>query len=92
MEVAEHFVGAPAAQDLDDVRFDVSARSLRAAGAMALLVAEVDPDIIKILGRWRSNEMFRYLHLSAEPIMKDSASRMLRADYTLAPLQLVPVR
>ena len=31
---------------------DVSARSLRAAGAMALLVGKVDPDIIQILGRW----------------------------------------
>lgn len=37
---------------------------------MALLVAEVDPDIIQILGRWRPDEMFHYLHLSAEPIMK----------------------
>ena len=59
---------------------------------MALLVAGVDPDIIQILGRWRSNKMFRYLHLSGEPIVKDFASRMLRADYTLAPSQLVPVR
>ena len=58
---------------------------------MALIVAGVDPDIIQILGRWRSEEMFRHLHLPAKPIMKDFASRMLRADYTLAPSQLVPV-
>jgi hypothetical protein len=68
----------------------VSARSLRAAGAMALLVGKVDPDIIQILGRWRSDEMFRYLHLSAEPIMKGFAAKMLNADYTIAPSQLVP--
>ena len=58
---------------------------------MALLVAKVDPDIIQILGRWRSDKMFRYLHLSAKPIMKDFATKILRADYTLAPSQLVPV-
>ena len=69
---------------------EVSARSLRAAGAMALLVAKVDPDIIQILGRWRSDEMFRYLHLTAGPIMKNFARRMLHADYTIAPSQLVP--
>jgi hypothetical protein len=69
---------------------EVSARSLRAAGAMALLVANVDPDIIQILGRWRSDEMFRYLHLTAEPIMRHFAAKMLNADFTLAPSQLVP--
>ena len=69
---------------------DVSARALRAAGAMALLVAKVDPNVIQMLGRWRSDEMFRYLHLSAEPIMRDFARRILHADFRLAPSQLVP--
>ena len=85
---AVRYLGA----DLGFLPSDVSARSLRAAGAMALLVAEVDPDIIKILGRWRSEKMFCYLHLSADPIMKDFTSGILRADYTLAPSQMVPVR
>ena len=76
--------------DLGFLPAEVSARSLRAAGAMALLVAKVDTNIIQILGRWRSDEMFRYLHLTAEPIMKQFASKMLNADYTLAPSQLVP--
>ena len=76
--------------DLGFLASEVSARSLRAAGAMALLVAKVDTNIIQILGRWRSDEMFRYLHLTAEPIMKQFASKMLNADYTLAPSQLVP--
>ena len=44
--------------DLGFLPSEVPARSLRAAGAMALLVAKVDPDIIRILGRWRSDEMF----------------------------------
>ena len=76
--------------DLGFLPTEVSARSLRAAGAMALLVAKVDTNVIQILGRWRSDEMFRYLHLTAEPIMKHFAAKMLNADYTLAPSQLVP--
>ena len=77
-------------EDLGFLPSDVSACSLRAGGAMALLVGKVDPDIIQILGRWRLDEMFCYLHLSAEPIMKNFAANMLNADYTIAPSQLVP--
>ena len=70
---------------------EVSARSLRAGGAMALLVAKVDTDVIRLLGRWRSDEMFRYLPLTAEPITRHFAKRMLQADYTISPNQLVPM-
>ena len=76
--------------DLGFLPKEVSARSLRAGGATALLVGKVDPNIIQLIGRWRSDEMLRYLHLSAEPVMKDFARKMLQADYTLAPHQLVP--
>lgn len=72
---------------------DVSARCLRAAGAMALLLAQVDPDVIRLVGRWRSDEMLRYLHVQAYPLMKDYSRQMLRAgSYTLIPNQLVPQR
>ena len=76
--------------DLGFLSSEISARSLRAGGAMALLVSDVDTDMIRLLGRWRSDEMFRYLHLTADPITKDFAHRMLSADYTLVPGQLVP--
>ena len=56
---------------------DVSARSLRAAGAMALLCANVDTDRIRLIGRWRSDEMLRYLHVQAEPVMRNFSSQML---------------
>ena len=70
---------------------DVSARCLRAAGATALLNAKVDGDIIKLLGRWHSDAMLRYLHLQAAPIMKDYARLMLTGgSFTLIPNQLVP--
>jgi integrase len=65
---------------------DVSARSLRASGAMALLCARVDTDVIKLLGRWRSDEMLRYLHLQAEPVMRDFAAKMLHhGSFVLTP-------
>ena len=70
----------------------VSARSFWAGGAMALLVAKVDPDVIRLLGRWRSDKMLRYLHLSAQPIMMNFAKRMLHANYTMTATQLVPMR
>ena len=70
---------------------DVSARCLRAAGANALLCAKVDTDVIRLLGRWRSDEMLRYLHLQAAPVMKNFARAMISGgEFTLIPNQLVP--
>ena len=70
----------------------VSARSLRAAGAMSLLCAHVDTDTIHLLGRWRSDEMLRYLTVQAQPIMQNFAARMLQGgQYTLLPNAGVPV-
>ncbi len=72
---------------------DVSAHCLRAAGATALLLAQVDPDIIRLIGCWRSDEMLRYLHVQAYGLMKDYSHQMLSAStYTLIPNQLVPQR
>jgi hypothetical protein len=56
---------------------DISARALRAGGAMALLCAQVDENIIKLVGRWRSDQMLRYLHLQAYPQMHTFATRMV---------------
>lgn len=57
---------------------DVSVRSTRAGGAMALLCAGVDSDRIRLVGRWRSDEMYRYLHVQAQPVMNGLAAAMLR--------------
>ena len=71
---------------------DVSARSLRAAGAMALLCAHVDSDTIRLLGRWRSDAMLRYLTVQAQPIMRDFSARMLQGgQYTLLPNAAIPL-
>ena len=69
---------------------DISARSLRAAGAMALLCANVDSDKIKLVGRWRSDEMLRYLHVQAAPVMKDFSKKMITdGEFSLIPNQSV---
>jgi hypothetical protein len=71
---------------------DVSACSLRAAGAMALLSAHVDTDTIQLLGRWRSDEMLKYLTVQAQPTMRDFLSHMLQGGrYTLLPNVTVPI-
>jgi hypothetical protein len=68
---------------------DVSARSLPASGSMALLNSGVDTDII---GRWRSDEILRYFHVQAEPLMQGHSSLMLTSgDYTLHPNSAVPL-
>jgi hypothetical protein len=54
------------------------ARSLQAGGAMALLYAQVDDNIMRLLGRWQSDAMLRYLHLQAHPVMRNSAAQMLQ--------------
>jgi hypothetical protein len=70
---------------------DVSARSLRAGGAMALLCAHVDPDTIRLIGRWRSDIMLRYLTVQAQPIMHNFARLMVQGgQYNILPNQGVP--
>ena len=65
---------------------DVSAHSLRSGSAMALLCADVDPDIIRLLGRWKSDTMFRYLFVQARPLVNQFANRMLtQGDFDLLP-------
>ena len=49
---------------------ELTARSLQAGGAMALLCAEFDSDQIKLLGRWHSDAMIRYLHQEAQHILQ----------------------
>jgi hypothetical protein len=54
---------------------------------MALLCAKVDTDIIKLVGRWRSDEMLCYLHLQAYPLMHNLAPAMAtHGSFTLLPM------
>jgi hypothetical protein len=70
---------------------DTSIRSLRSSGAMALLCANVDPDRIQLLGRWRSDEMLHYLHVQAFPVVARLAASMLHhGHFSLIPNQPLP--
>ena len=71
---------------------DVLARSLRAGGANTLILAKVDINIIRLIGRWQKNEMLKYLHVQAAPLMTDYAKRMISGGtFTLIPGQEVPL-
>lgn len=71
---------------------DVTVRCLCAAGANALLSVDIDPCIIQLIGRWRSDEMLRYLHVQSKALMKDYSAKMLQSgDFTLIPNQIVPM-
>ena len=54
----------------------ISARALRATGATALLQGHVPVSLIQLLGRWRSDEVFRYLHVQSETLMRPIAPTM----------------
>lgn len=88
LRLAVRYLGASA---LGFLPSDISARALRAAGANALLCGGVDTDVIRLIGRWRSDEMLKYLHTSAEPLMRDYAKQMLSGgSFTLIPNQDCP--
>ena len=47
-----------------------SVSALRCTGATTLLEGNISPGLIKLLGRWRFDEVFRYLHTQSEPLMQ----------------------
>jgi hypothetical protein len=55
---------------------DVTVKALRATGAMALITARIDSDLIRLLGRWQSDSMLRYLHVQAVPVIQNFARAM----------------
>ena len=58
---------------------------------MALLCGRVDRTVIQLMGRWKSEAIFRYLHGQALPLIHNLASTMLRhGAYTLLPGQDTP--
>jgi hypothetical protein len=74
LRAAAHAMGEP----FGILPADISARSLRSSGAMALLCSKLDTDQIRLLGRWRSDEMLRYLHVQAYPLVSHLAATMLQ--------------
>jgi hypothetical protein len=69
----------------------LTACSLRPGGATALLCGKIDNDTIKLVGRWKSDAMLRYLHTQAVPAMGNLARSMFQhGNFTFQPEQLVP--
>jgi hypothetical protein len=65
---------------------DISSHSLRAGGATALFCAGVSLEQIRLMGRWQSDTVFRYIHVQALPTLDAVAQRML----TNGGISLVP--
>ena len=64
----------------------ITARSTRAGGAMALLCGGVTSDRLRLIGRWRSDAMYRYLHCQAPDLMASVAPAMVRGgSFSLQP-------
>jgi hypothetical protein len=55
---------------------EINARSLRVGGATALLCANIDPNSIQLLSHWKSDAMLRYLHITANPHVRQYAKKM----------------
>jgi hypothetical protein len=71
---------------------EVSAHSLRADGAMALLCGKVDMNLIQILGWWHSDAMIRYLYMQAQPIVQHFAEKMYNnGNYSFLPNETAPL-
>ena len=67
---------------------EISARSTRPGGAMALLCAGVGADRIRLVRRWRSDELYRYLHVQAQQVITGLAAAMLQGgNFRLAPVK-----
>jgi len=70
---------------------DVSAGCFRTSGAMALFNGNIDSSRIRLVGRWQSWVMLRYLHLQARTTMTGLSSAMLRGgQFELIPANAQP--
>ena len=65
---------------------DIITQSLRAGGAMAILISKVDPDTIRRMGMRRSNIMLHYLHTITKRFTVGHVIKILHnGDCTLIP-------
>ena len=56
-----------------------------------LIKSGIDTNVIKLMGRWRSDEMMRYLHVTAQALTHNHAHTMLAGgNYDLLAPALAP--
>jgi hypothetical protein len=65
----EHITGIPPSK--------INVRSLRAGGATALLCAKIDKNVVKLLFRWRSDAIDKYLRTSTHTLTRGFSTKML---------------
>ena len=71
---------------------ELSACSLRAGGAIALLTGGCNSDIIKLLGRWKSDAMMDCLHEKSIPVYQRLAVTMFNnGHHTFLPMDTLPI-
>ena len=71
---------------------EVSSCSLCAGSATAMLCAGIDPNVTQLIGRWESNTMLRYLHVSTLAIANNYAKQMFdNGENNFFPTLLTPV-
>ena len=64
----------------------MSAHYLRAGGGVSLLMAQVDPDTICLVGRWLSDKILRYLHTTAKSFTEGLLAKIFEhGAYALIP-------
>jgi hypothetical protein len=64
----------------------------RGAAPMAFLHGRVDLNNIRMMVRWNSDTMMRYLHVQAKPILGNYANRMFnKGTYSFLPDETVPI-
>jgi hypothetical protein len=55
---------------------EISACSLWVGGAMTILLGWIAMDSIWMMGHWYSDDVMRYLHIQAQPIISNYTFRM----------------
>ena len=69
---------------------DISARALRAGGAMVLLQAGINPLVIRMVGRWKSWAMMRYLHQTATSTSEFAARMLISGNFAITTHPTLP--
>jgi hypothetical protein len=71
---------------------EISVRSLRAGGAMAMLFGKININSIPMMGQWHNDTMVRYLHVQAQPIIGNYVANMFNeGTYTFQPDETFPI-
>ena len=68
---------------------DVGTHSIRAGGAMAMVLAKVDTYIIKLQGRWKSDAFMKYIRKQVQQFSSDISDKMiLKEHFNHVPIDL----